>query len=645
MVLTVSTNISAIAALRQTRSNTSDLSRSVAQLSSGSRINSARDDASGLAISNTLRRDLATIRAAQNNIAQASSMLQIADGGFESMQSKINRMSELAAMSQSGNLTQTEREGLDVEFQLLKDGITQDAQNTTFNGINLMGQQPEFAVDNIGADIQTVDGFIGFSFEVGHPRIQDGDVFDITFNATNQIMELENRTSTFRQTVDLSGITPIPNGQIKEINFEQLGVRLKLNSDFDFTTDLNPSTDNVNFTARLPSAVVSTFVPADLPNSVMSLNTRTSPLNITPAGVQSIGDLDPAAGNNNAFQNNGSRRPDLAPSTVFGQDALDFSGNGNSFMQIANNPAINLSTHNQRSIGLSFRTGPDVTNLQVLYEEGAQVNGIAAYIENGNFFFSIHRGNGAQTAFVSVPISANTDYTASFDFNAGSNTVRGFLNGAEFGNVAGIGGSLPAHSGGNGLGGVNGRIRLHDGRDINAITSFEGQIGGFALQNSSLTDAQHAELDDYFRGPPPTSAGLSDERLQFKIDNTEGALITYQKAQADVLLNNLSGLNVLSASGAQLAQDALREANDFISTERANIGALTSRLEFAATQTDVFRENTTNANSVILDTDIASASTKAINSLTQNQVGITILSFANQSTEQLLGLLEPPTTI
>ena len=642
MVLTVSTNISAMATIRQTRANNEDMSRSVTRLSSGTRINSARDDASGLAISSGLKRDLATIRAAQANISQATSMLQIADSGFDSMQQKINRMTELAAMSQSGNLTTTEREYLDVEFQLLKDGITQDTQSTTFNGVNLMGQRPEFVVDNIGADAQTDDGFVGHRFDNNNPRIQDGDVFEITYDATSQLMQLRNQRTNFRESVNLSSVVPIPAGNLEELRFENLGVRLTLSGDFDDTLDLDPAVNSSNFTAVVPVATPPTFVPSDIPNLIQNLSAEDSPLTFGAGGVQSVGDLEPTAGGNSATQASAALRPTLSAGAVFGRDALDFSGGTNDILTIANNNAINTSNHNQRSIALSFRTGADVTSLQMLYEEGAQVNGIAAYIENGTFYFSIHRNNGAQTSFVSVPISANTEYTASFDFNAPTNNVRGYLNGSEFGSVAGIGSNLPAHSGGIGLGGVNGRIRLHDGRDINATTGFNGQIADFILYNNTLTAAEHGQLDTYLRGSVPSTVGFSDESLKFKIDNTEGTLLTYKKAKTDLMIRDLSALQIRTAAGAGLAKMALREATDFISDERANIGALMSKLAFAGNQVDVFAENTTNANSVIEDTDLAAESTRAINFITQNQVNISVLALANNTTEQLLGLLAPP---
>ena len=641
MVLTVSTNITAMAALRSARENDTDLSRSVNKLSSGQRINSARDDASGLAISRGLQQDLATIRSAQRNIAQATSMLQIADSGFEMIQNKINRMTQLATMAQSGNLTQTERENLDVEFQLLKNGIADVTENTQFNGVNLMGQRPQFVVDNIGADIQSDDGFVSYRFDNDNPQVQDGDTYELTYDAGSQIMQLRNQRTNYRESVSLASVVPIPGGNLEEVKFENLGVRIQLSSEFDETTDLDPLVNSSNFTAVIPSPVPPTFVPSDLPNLIQNLSTEDSAITFGGGGVQSVSDLEPTAGGNAAAQGNAARQPVLAAGGVFGRDALDFSG-PNVFMGIADNAAINLSNQDERSIALNFRTGADVTSLQVLYEEGAQVNGITAYIENGQFYWSIHRNNGAQTSFVSTPISPNTEYTTSFDFNANTNTVRAYLNGSEVGNVAGLGGNLPSHSGDIGLGGVDGRIRLHDGRNITAISSFEGQIGDFVLYNDSFNATEHGQLDTYLQGNVPSVEGFSDEKLRFRIDNGQGELLTYNKAKTDLMLANLDPLNIRTPADALNAQNALRTASDFINNERSNIGALMSKLEFAGNQVDVFEENTANANSVIADTNIATESTRAINFITQSQLSLTVLAFANDTADQLLNLLEPP---
>ena len=282
MVLTVSTNITALASLRQLRQGSANLNESVNRLSTGNRINSARDDASGLAISSGLRVDLATSRAAQNNISQATSMLQITDSGFEAMQGKIARMTELAAISRSDTLTDQERLALDIEFQLLNEGITQTTLSTTFNGQNLMGQRPEFVVDNIGADVSTEDGFIGFRFENDNPQIMDGDVYEIHYDAGSQTMMLVNTRTTYRQSINLSGITPIPAGNVETLNFDQLGVRIQISSEFDFATDLDPDFSLVNFTARIPVAAPPSFAPTDLPALIANISGEDSTINNTP---------------------------------------------------------------------------------------------------------------------------------------------------------------------------------------------------------------------------------------------------------------------------------------------------------------------------------------------------------------------------
>ena len=208
--------------------------------------------------------------------------------------------------------------------------------------------------------------------------------------------------------------------------------------------------------------------------------------------------------------------------------------------------------------------------------------------------------------------------------------------------MAGLGGNLPSHSGDIGLGGVDGRIRLHDGRNITAISSFEGQIGDFVLYNDSFNATEHGQLDTYLQGNVPSVEGFSDEKLRFRIDNGQGELLTYNKAKTDLMLANLDPLNIRTPADALNAQNALRTASDFINNERSNIGALMSKLEFAGNQVDVFEENTANANSVIADTNIATESTRAINFITQSQLSLTVLAFANDTADQLLNLLEPP---
>ena len=133
----IQTNTSANAALGNMRVNSQATERSIQRLSSGFRINRAADDAAGLAIANKLRNDGKALQQAQRNGAQASAMLQIADGGVQTIASILDRMKELASAAASDTIG-NQRDKLDSEFQALNDEIQRIVDTTQYQGTKLL---------------------------------------------------------------------------------------------------------------------------------------------------------------------------------------------------------------------------------------------------------------------------------------------------------------------------------------------------------------------------------------------------------------------------------------------------------------------------------------------------------------------------
>jgi flagellin len=111
---------------------------SVERLASGKRIVQAGDDVAGLSVGTGLMSKLAALRASFSNATQGSSMLQVAGGGVTQILDMLIEQKALAVQAQSGSLTSTERGYLDQSFQALSEQINQIANNTTFDGVNLL---------------------------------------------------------------------------------------------------------------------------------------------------------------------------------------------------------------------------------------------------------------------------------------------------------------------------------------------------------------------------------------------------------------------------------------------------------------------------------------------------------------------------
>ena len=138
MALRINTNVASINAQRSLTGTNRDLSRSLARLSSGQRINQAADDAAGLAISEKLKGQLRGLGQAARNAEDGISLVQTAEGGLNEISAMLIRLRELAVQASSDTIGDTERKFLDVEFQQLKSEIQRVAEVTEFTGRDLL---------------------------------------------------------------------------------------------------------------------------------------------------------------------------------------------------------------------------------------------------------------------------------------------------------------------------------------------------------------------------------------------------------------------------------------------------------------------------------------------------------------------------
>lgn len=142
---TISTNAAANTALRYLNANSAAQSESLAKLSSGQRIQSAKDDAAGLATATNLAADISVLDQAAINAQQGTAVLQTADGSLSQISDILQRMKSLTAQSQSGSVDDAGRANIDAEYQQLIEEIDAITTSTTFNGSSLLDGTGDFS--------------------------------------------------------------------------------------------------------------------------------------------------------------------------------------------------------------------------------------------------------------------------------------------------------------------------------------------------------------------------------------------------------------------------------------------------------------------------------------------------------------------
>jgi flagellin len=151
MGLRIATNVNAINAQKNLYGTGNEISTTMARLSSGYRINRSSDDAAGLAISESLKAQIRGFKQANRNANDGISLVNVAEGGLNSVSNMLVRLRELAIQTSSDTISDRERALVDVEYQQIKEEIERVAQTTQFNGTSLIngtGGMLDFQVGN-----------------------------------------------------------------------------------------------------------------------------------------------------------------------------------------------------------------------------------------------------------------------------------------------------------------------------------------------------------------------------------------------------------------------------------------------------------------------------------------------------------------
>lgn len=158
MPLVINTNVAALNAQRQLVNSGNDMSQAMERLASGKRINTAGDDAAGLAISNRQTSQIRGLNQAIRNANDGVSLIQTAEGALDEVTNILQRMRELSIQSANGIYSDVDRSSLDAEVQQLKAEIDRIATSTTFNGQPLLDGSLSDVTLQVGSEAnQTIE--------------------------------------------------------------------------------------------------------------------------------------------------------------------------------------------------------------------------------------------------------------------------------------------------------------------------------------------------------------------------------------------------------------------------------------------------------------------------------------------------------
>ncbi|HHC6464353.1 TPA: flagellin [Vibrio parahaemolyticus] len=233
MAITVNTNVAALVAQRHLTSATDMLNQSMERLSSGKRINSAKDDAAGLQTSNRLQSQMRGLDVAVRNANDGISIMQTAEGAMNEVTNIMQRMRDLSLQSANGSNSQAERTALQEEVTALNDELNRIAETTSFGGRKLLNGTFGKSSFQIGAasgeavqiELKSMrtDGLDmgGFSYVAQGRADSDWQVKenanDLTMSFTNRSGETEKIQINAKAGDDIEELATYINGQTDKV--------------------------------------------------------------------------------------------------------------------------------------------------------------------------------------------------------------------------------------------------------------------------------------------------------------------------------------------------------------------------------------------------------------------------------------------
>ncbi|WKV09852.1 flagellin [Thermoanaerobacterium sp. CMT5567-10] len=197
--MVINTNLSALNAWRALETNNTNTQKALQKLSSGYRINSAADDAAGLAISEKMKAQIAGLDQAQRNAQDGISLLQTAEGALNETTSILQRMRELAVQAANDTNTNEDKANIQKEIEQLKNEINRIASTTQFNKKNLLTGSANVTLQ-IGANAsQTISIAIGTMSAVA---LGVDSIFVGSAGASVTATNISNQISTIDTAID-----------------------------------------------------------------------------------------------------------------------------------------------------------------------------------------------------------------------------------------------------------------------------------------------------------------------------------------------------------------------------------------------------------------------------------------------------------
>jgi len=203
VAVVINSNVSSITASRILTGNRAELEKAMERLASGKRINSAADDAAGMAVAAKMRADIRSLNQAVRNTNDAISLVNTYDGAATEVESILIRMRELAVQAKTGTYTDADLTNANYEYDALKTEIVRITATTTFNRLNIAGASG--TTGGTGSAANSLTFYVGAdTARTGNSIVFSGE--SLNLNMTVSASDLKTITSTTNATSAVASV-------------------------------------------------------------------------------------------------------------------------------------------------------------------------------------------------------------------------------------------------------------------------------------------------------------------------------------------------------------------------------------------------------------------------------------------------------
>ncbi len=612
MAQTINTNVASLTAQRNLNKSQSALQTSLQRLSSGLRINSAKDDAAGLAISERMTSQIRGLNQAVRNANDGISLAQTAEGALSESGNSLQRIRELAIQSANSTNSASDRAALNAEVSQLLAEVQRVGQATQFNGQNLLDGTFTSAQFQVGANAnQTI------SFGVS--------------GATTNLLGAYQATSTAVSSAAFDGAGFTINGTEVGVSAATTAAGFTADSAAAKAVAINSKTNETGVTATAENSVTGSAPVAGIgisnggilingvsigsiagdANAVTQGRNAATAINAVQnqTGVTAVADASTGALTLTAAD---GRNIALTSGAGTAQGATDIQNvTGLDVSDGTNAEDHNISTFQiGGAFDLSSPAAGSLTEADVVVIDDISYEFTTdATVSGSNVAVTVADGNTAAQVASALNTAINDQRalgTTTFDATVTTDTVT--VTNALFGNEA----TQYSEAGVTGGGGATAIVQTLDGTTGTDAADGNGVTTRGTLTLSSAENFTMGGADLAFAGMSTASAALS----------------------------RLDAVDISTVAGANSAIAVLDGALSQISSMRADLGAVQNRFESTVANLSTSSENLSAARSRIRDADFAAETAAMTRGQILQQAGIAMVSQANSLPQNVLSLLQ-----